>query len=153
MPKPTDPEEVFNELMKDGSYEEAHLDKEEVRKVLTMAMEDYAFGKKLRRMENPSWRVIFHIHYDVLRELCDQLMRFHQQKISNHQGLFVSIVLKEKRLELDWNFLETIRTIRNRNKYQGLDILGRTWRDIDLQFDLYISALKNEIEKSLNESE
>lgn len=46
MPKPTYPEEVFNELMKEGAYEEAHFDKDEVRKVLTMAVEDYAKEKQ-----------------------------------------------------------------------------------------------------------
>lgn len=102
-------------------------------------------------MENPSWRVVFHTNYGVLRELCDQLMRFHNQKISTHQGLFAFVVLCEKQLELDWEFFETIRTIRNKNKYQGLDILERIWQDIELQFDLYISTLKNEIENKLNE--
>ncbi|MFO8016790.1 MAG: hypothetical protein R6U32_06820 [Candidatus Woesearchaeota archaeon] len=59
-----------------------------------LAIEDYEFGKSLRKLENPNWRVIFNINYDVLRELCDQLMRFKRQKVSNHRGLFAFMMLK-----------------------------------------------------------
>lgn len=139
--------QVYEQFSTEGLYEEAHLDKDEVRKVLTMALEDYQFGKSLRTLKNPSWRVIFNIHYDVFRELCDQLMRFERQKTSNHQGLFAFIVLHFEDLELDWKFLENIRTIRNKKKYQGLDISKVMWQNIELQFDLYISTLRKEIEK------
>ena len=64
MAKPQKPEDVYDSLATQGLYEEAHLDKEEVLKVLTMAIEDYEFGKSLRKIKDPSWRVIFNIHYD-----------------------------------------------------------------------------------------
>ncbi|MBU0456727.1 MAG: hypothetical protein ABH824_07590 [Nanoarchaeota archaeon] len=140
-------EQVYDQLSTEGLYEEANLDKDEVKKVLTMTQEDYQFGKGLRKLTNPSWRVIFNIHYDVFRELCEQLMRFEHQKISNHQGLFAFIVLNFEELGLDWNFLENIRTIRNKNKYQGLDISKLMWRSVELQFDIYISAIEKEIKE------
>ncbi len=149
MPKERSAKEVFDELATKGLYEEAHLDKDEVQKVLRMALEDYTFAKKLRKMPDPSWRVIFTAHYDVFRELSDQMMRFERQKISNHQGLFAFIILYFPDLELDWGFLEKIRTIRNKNKYEGRDVSKDTWKEVELQFDLYISAMKKEIEKRL----
>jgi len=150
MPKERTAKQVYEQFSTEGLYEEAHLDKDEVKKVLTMVMEDYQFGKSLRRLKYPSWRVIFNIHYDVFRELCDQLMRFERQKTSNHQGLFAFIVLHFEDLEFDWGFLENIRTIRNKNKYQGLDISKVMWYNVELQFDLYISTLKKEIEKRID---
>lgn len=93
MAKPQTPKEVYEALARQGLYEEAHFDKEEVQKVLAMVLEDYTFGKSLRKIKNPSWRVIFNLHYDVLRELCDLLLRFKQQKCSNHQGVFAYIIL------------------------------------------------------------
>ncbi len=149
MPKERTAKQVYEQFSTEGLYEEAHLDEYEVRKVLTMVLEDYQFGKSLRNLKNPSWRVIFNIHYDVFRELCDQLMRFERQKTSNHQGLFAFIVLHFEDLEFDWNFLENIRTIRNKNKYQGLDISKVMWQSVELQFDLYISTLKKEIERMI----
>src|SRR3989344_1762644 len=149
MAKELVPQQVYDKLATEGLYQEAHLDKDEVKKVLEMALEDYECGKTLRKMYNPSWRVVFNIHYDVFRELCDQLMRFEKQKISNHQGLFAFIVLHFDNLALDWNFLEKIRTTRNKNKYEGLDISKKIWELVELQFDLYISGLKKEIEGKL----
>lgn len=149
MAKERTAKQVYEQFSTEGLYEEAHLDKDEIKKVLTMVMEDYQFGKSLRNLKNPSWRVIFKIHYDVFREFCDQLIRFERQKTSNHQGLFAFIILHFEYLELDWGFLENIRTIRNKNKYQGLDISKVMWRSVELQFDLYISTLRKEIEKRL----
>lgn len=112
-------------------------------------MEDYEYCKKLRQNKDANWRVIFNIHYDVMRELCDQLMRFKKQKISNHQGLFAFVMLRFSDLELDWDFFERIRNIRNKNKYVSGDITREKWKEVELKFDVYISALDKEIEKLL----
>lgn len=149
MVKDLSPEEVYDSLVSQGAYEEANLDFDEIKKNLAMVLEDYNFGKSLRKMPNPSWRVIFNIHYDSLRELGDQLMRFKKVKCSNHQGVFAFLVLKFKDLELDWVFLEKIRQARNRNKYESLDISREMWKTVELQFDLSISVLKQEIERRI----
>ena len=104
-------------------------------------------------METPNWRVIFNIHYDVLRELCDQLMRFKKQKTSNHQGVFAFIILNFPELELGWPFFETIRNVRNQNKYRGTDITKEMWKQVEFQIDLYISTLKTELEKKLRKTD
>ena len=150
MRKERNAEHIYDRFSAEGSYEEANLDKDEIKKILIMVMEDYQFGKELRKLKAPSWRVIFNINYDVCRELCDQLMRCKRQKTSNHQALFSFIVLQFEDLELDWKFLDNIRTIRNKNKYQGLDISKEIWKGAEMQLDLYISALKKEIEERLN---
>lgn len=149
MLKKKTPKEVYEELLRKDQYEETVMDKDDVVKVITLAIEDYTYGKKLRSDKDANYRVIFNIHYDALRELCDQLMRFEKQKTSNHQGLFAFIVLNFPDLELDWNFFESIRTIRNQNKYQGRDITKEMWKQVELQFDIYISSLKKEIEQKL----
>ncbi|MBS3095580.1 hypothetical protein J4231_02790 [Candidatus Woesearchaeota archaeon] len=144
--------EAFEELAEQGFYEEANLDKYEVEKVLRLVLEDYEFGKTLRKITNPNWRVIFNINYDVLRELCSQLMRFKRQKISNHQGLFAFIILNFPKLEFDWEFLETVRNMRNQNKYFGSDISKENWISIELKIDLYISALDKEVKEKIKET-
>ena len=40
------------------------------------------------------------------------------QKTGNHQGLFAFIMLEFPELDMDWNFFESIRTIRNQNSYR-----------------------------------
>ena len=143
------PREVYDKLATKGLYEEANLDKNEIEKITNQAIEDYDFGKTLRKIKDPSWRVIFNLNYDVLRELCDALMRFKKQKISNHQGLFAFIMLNFPELEFDWNFLDDLRNVRNLNKYKGADVTKDTWKSVEFQIDLYIATLKKEIEKQI----
>ena len=143
------PQEVYSGLSAEGAYEEAGCDKDEIIKIKTQTLQDYDYGKTLRKLPDPNWRVIFNIHYDVVRELCDLLMRFKKQKTSNHQGVFAFIILNFLELELDWDFFEIIRTIRNNNKYRGIDISKETWKKIEFQIDLYVKTLKDGVEKRL----
>lgn len=149
MSKERTPEEVYDDLIAQGFYEEAGFDKDEILKIKRLTLEDYEFGKTLRKLPCPNWRVIFNIHYDVVRELCDVLMRFKKQKCSNHQGVFAFIILEFQELELDWIFFETIRGIRNNNKYRGVDITKEVWKKVELQLDLYVTTFLKEIEKIL----
>lgn len=151
MTKDKTPEQVFDEFATQGLYEEANLDKDEVEKVKRLAIEDYEFGKGLRKLKEANWRIIFNINYDVLRELSSQLMRFKKQKISNHQGLFAFIILNFPELDLDWKLFETIRGIRNQNKYKGVDITEEMWKKVEFQIDIYISTFRKEIERRLKE--
>ena len=149
MPRERTPKEIYTELASRGMYEEANLDTDEISTIKRTTTEDYEYGQKLKTGDRPNWRVIFNIHYDALRELCSLLMRFKKQKTSNHQGLFAFIVLKFPELNLSWEFFEIIRTIRNQNKYNGIDITQEKWGGVEFQTVLYISTLKKEIENRL----
>ncbi|MEK6951328.1 MAG: hypothetical protein AABX13_06420 [Nanoarchaeota archaeon] len=149
MPKTRTMKEVYEELAAKGFYEEAHLDREEVKTVLAMIQEDFAFARRWKQDKKPSWRVIFNAYYDVFRELCDQLMRFKGQKTSNHQGVFAFLILHFPELELDWELVERIRTLRNENKYRGVDISETMWKSIEWTFESYISAVQKRVEELL----
>ena len=152
MPKKT-AEKVYENLSGIGLYEEAGLDLDIINKSKTIAMEDYNYGKTLRNMENKNYRIIFNISYDSLRELCDQLMRFKKQKISNHQGLFAFIILNFKELKMDWYLLEKIRKIRNENKYEGKDITEEMWKKIEPKIDDYMIKINKYLEKEINKKQ
>ena len=144
------PEEVYDDLMTQGAYEEAYLDLEEIKSVKKRVMEDYLCCKEIKTLKHLSYNVIFNCHYDVFRELCDLLLKFKKIKISNHRGAFAALILKFSELELDWDFLESMRNVRNYSKYQGQDVPKETWNKIELQMNLYISALAKEIESKLS---
>jgi len=143
--------EVYEDSAAQGLYEESGFDAEEVKKVLHMAMEDFAFAKKMKVENDPSWRVVFNAYYDVFRELCGLLLRFKKQKSSNHQAVFAFIVVYFKEFDFDWQLLEQIRTVRNNNKYQGLDISKNMWKSIEMPLEVYIASLKKEIGRRLEE--
>ena len=146
-------EEVYDDLVSQGAYEEANLDADETEKIKRITIEDYEYGQKLKTGDQPNWRVIFNIHYDALRELCGLLMKFKKQKTSNHQGLFAFIILQFPELNFDWAFFETIRTMRNHNKYLRTDITQEKWQKIEFQTMLYISTLRKEIERLIKTAE
>ena len=143
------PDEVYDGLITEGAYEEANLDLEELSKMFGLVIADYEFGKTLRKLQKPNWRVIFNIHYDMIRELCDILMRFKKQKVGNHQGLFAFIMLNFPEVDPDWNFFERVRTVRNRNKYLGADITAEMWKGSEIEIDLFISAMAAELKKRM----
>ncbi|HLC70490.1 MAG TPA: hypothetical protein VJI32_00655 [Candidatus Nanoarchaeia archaeon] len=150
MPKIDSVENVYDELISNGFYEEAQVDKAEISKVLMMKKEDYMFAKRWKQDKNANWRLIFNAYYDILRELCDQLIHFKNQKTSNHQAVFAFIILHFPELELDWELLERIRLMRNDNKYRGVDITQQMWKSIELTFELYISAVQKKVEELLH---
>ncbi|MBN1157064.1 hypothetical protein JXA85_05575 [Candidatus Woesearchaeota archaeon] len=145
------PEEVYEESAEKGHYEEANLEKDEAKKILELTVEDYEYGKMLRNGSKANWRVIFNIHYDVLRELSSLLMRFKRQKTSNHQALFAFLILNFPELNLVWEFFETARKMRNQNKYLGKDISKEMWKKVEFQIDLYIVTFHKEIEERLSQ--
>src|SRR3989344_3618680 len=71
-------------------------------------------------------------------------------KIENHQCLFVYLCEKHPDLEFSWEFFEKVRTKRNGINYYGLPVDNKDWKEVELQFTLYINALKKEIEKKIN---
>ena len=146
------PKQVYENYAAQGLYEEADFDEDEVRKVIQMTNEDYDFTQRIKKDKNPSWRVIFNAYYDAFRELCDQLMRFKKQKSSNHQAVFAFIIINFKELYFDWELLEQIRNTRNNNKYKGLDISQQMWKSVEIHFEVYITSLRKELEKILEES-
>ena len=145
------PQEVYENLVAQGEYEEVAFEQEVVGSTFSMLVKDYAYVKTLKSEKNPRWRVIFNAYYDVLRELCDILLTFKKQKSGNHRGVFALVVIHFPSLELDWELLERMRNLRNASKYQGSDISTAMWKSVEMALELYISALQKEVEKRLNE--
>ena len=149
MPQRLTPQEIHEQSLEFGSYQAARFDREETIKILRMCKEDYEFGQSVKKLPTVNYRILFNIHYDIIRELCALLMKSKNLRISSHQGLFAYIILNFPNLEFDWDFLESLRDTRNQNKYQGSDIPEETWKKAELRIDLYISALKENIERRI----
>ena len=91
-------------------------------------------------------------YYDALHILAEAFLQFENRKIANHQCLFAFLCKNHPELEFDWYFFEEIRFNRNGAHYYGKKITYEDWEKAKLKFNLYISALKKEIEKRLGSS-
>lgn len=95
------------------------------------------------------WNTAYKLYYDVLHQLVESLLIFDKVKSINHQCLFTSLCIKHPELELDWGFFEKIRTKRNGMNYYGLPVQEKDWKEVGLQFGLYINLLTKEIKNKL----
>ena len=134
-------QEAYDLFLADGEYKINECDPAIVKKMQRTALENAEYIDFLLKQKMINWRVIYTLYYDVLRELCEALIKLDGIKISNHQGSFAYICVKFPELELDWNFFEKIRATRNRNKYEGSDISQQDWKAIEVQMRLYISTI------------
>ena len=96
------------------------------------------------------WNSAYKLYYDVLHQLVEALLLFDKIKVKNHQCLFAYLCQKHTKLEFNWNFFEKVRTKRNGINYYGTPVDYKDWKEVELQFTLYVNTLKKEITKKLS---
>jgi len=96
--------------------------------------------------------VIYTLHYDAFHQFTDALLRFDRIKSTNHQCLFAYLCEKHPALDLDWGFLEELRTKRNGVHYHGTPVKYAEWKKKEIQINLYINTLKKAVEEKLAQS-
>jgi hypothetical protein len=101
--------------------------------------------------ESDDWTFVFRDYYESLRNLIEAYLLFEGISADNHQCKNAYICFQHKELELNWNFLETIRLKRNAINYCGQFLKYEDWKSLSLNFKLHINFLIKEIEKLLKE--
>ena len=153
MPKYLTQTEAFSKCKREGKFivvEEVDLAK--IRSTLIIAQADVDSAKILIKTipkQSPQWSSIYKLYYDALHELVENFLRFERVKIDNHQCLFAYLCEKHDELELSWEFFEKVRTKRNGVNYYGTLIAFQDWKEVELQFNVYIHTLQEEIQKKL----
>lgn len=99
--------------------------------------------------EDPKWMSVYTGYYEALHILVEAFLQFENVKIANHQCLFAYLCKNHPELEFDWDFFEDVRFNRNGVYYYGKKITYEEWEKAKPNYNLYISALKTEIEKKM----
>ncbi|MBI5393407.1 hypothetical protein HZA96_06050 [Candidatus Woesearchaeota archaeon] len=155
MPKYLTKEEAFSKCKIEGYYiirEEINLEK--IRSIITISESDVSSAKMLSEKidkKSSQWNSIYKLYYDALHELTEAFLSFENIKSDNHQCLFAYLCEKHPELELNWEFFEKVRTKRNGINYYGTPIRYEDWKEVELQFNIYINVLKKEISKNIKE--
>ncbi len=146
---------IFAACSEEGSFIPiAKIDYDLVMDMLHVALVDYESVKQWQKQapkESGQWNAIYKLTYDVFHTLAEAFLLFDKIKARTHECLFAYLVAKHPVLEFDWNFLEKIRTKRNRSVYYGEPSSYSDWKSVELQLGLYINALRKEIENGLRE--
>ncbi len=98
------------------------------------------------------WTSAFKIYYDVLHQLVELFVLFDKIKTNNDLSLFTSLCCKHPELELDWDFFERVRAKKNAINDSATIISEKDWKEVELQFKLYINSLKREVEAKIAKS-
>lgn len=97
------------------------------------------------------WTSAYKLFYGVLQHLVESLLLFDKVKTKNDLSLFTSLCCKHEELELDWDFFERVRMKRKSIEDDALSLSEKDWKGVELQFKLYISSLKREVERKMSE--
>ena len=150
MPKYLTQKEAYLKCKKEGNFIVIEdVDIEKIKSTLIIAKNDIASAEILRNNSENLWSSIYKLYYEALHELVEAFLRFDKIKITNHQCLFVYLCENYSELEFNWEFFEKIRTKRNGINYYGALIDSKDWKEVELQFKLYIKKLIKEIDKRL----
>lgn len=146
-------EEASIKCKKEGKFifvEE--VDKEKIKSTIKIAESDIESANLIKKNLSKSssqWNSVYKLYYDALHELVESFLNFDKLKTNNHQCLYVNLCTNHPDLDFDWDFFEKIRTKRNGINYYGTPVNYDDWKEIELQFNLYIQKLKLEINKKL----
>src|SRR3989344_5312211 len=135
-----------------GSIKEKSVDIELIKSLKIVAEKSLEFINSKSKdipKDSTDWTFVFRDYYESLRGLIEAYLLFDGIVADNHQCKNAYICFKHSELELDWEFLETIRLKRNAINYRGQLLKYDDWKMLKLNFELHINVLRKEIEKRL----
>jgi hypothetical protein len=144
---------IFQKCSAEGSFVAlAEVDREHIKTLHDIALTDLGTIKEWSAKApkaSGQWNAILKLGYDVLHTLAEAFVYFDRIKAARHECLFAYLCERHPGLELDWNFLDRIRTLRNRSIYYGRAASHDDWKSIELQLILYINVLRKKVEEQL----
>jgi len=153
MPKFLTQIECFNKCKREGKIIATEtVDLGKIKATLAIAEGDVESGITLKKniaKDSNQWNSVYKLYYDALHELVEAFLRFEKVKSDNHQCLFAYLCEKHPDLEFSWDFFEKVRSKRNGINYYGAPINFNDWKEVEIQYKLYIDKLKNEILRKL----
>lgn len=151
MPEYLTQKEAFTKCKKEGKFiVTEEIDIEKIKSTLNIAEADIESADSIKKnlpKQSNQWSSVYKLYYDALHELVESFLRFDKIKIDKHQCLFAYLCEKHPELEFSWDFFEKARTKRNGINYYGIPVSFDDWKEVELQFSLYIKRLKEEIRK------
>ena len=145
--------ETYDACLAEGKFKEKTADTELIKSLKSVAEKGIKFIKEKSKgipQESTDWTFVFRDYYESLRGLIEAYLLFDGIEADNHQCKNSYLCVKHPELELNWDFLETIRLKRNAINYRGQLLNYADWNLFKLNFELHLSILKKKIEEKLS---
>ena len=146
--------ETYQLCISTGKLKEKAADIELIKSLKNVAEKGLEFINSKSKdipKDSTDWTFVFRDYYESLRGLIEAYLLFDEIEADNHQCKNAYLCFKHTELEMDWEFLETVRLKRNAINYKGQLLKYDDWKTLKLRFELHINALKKEIEEKLNQ--
>ena len=143
---------TYDRCISSGNIKEKTPDIELIKSLKNVAEKGLEFINSKSRdipRDSADWTFVFRDYYESLRGLIEAFLLFDGIGADSHQCKNAYVCLKHPELELDWEFLETIRLKRNAINYRGQLLKHDDWKIFQLKFELSINILKKKIEEKL----
>src|SRR3989339_2221101 len=145
-------EKTYMQCISTGNIKEKSVDIELIKSLKIVAEKGLEFINSKSKdipKDSTDWTFVFRDHYESLRGLIEAYLLFDGIEAGNHQCKSAYLCFKYAELELDWEFLETIRLKRNAINYRGQLLKYDDWKLLKLNFELHINEIKKETDKKL----
>lgn len=143
---------TYSVCLANGMFKEKNtVDLELIKSLKDVAEKGLEFIKQKSndiKKNSTDWTFVFRDYYESLRGLIEAVLLFDRTEADSHQCKNAYICIKHPELELDWNFLETIRLKRNAINYRGRLLRYDDWSKLRIQFELHITTLRRGIVKN-----
>jgi len=144
---------VFKKCTNEGSFIDlSQIETDQIKAQYTVALGDLETVKDWSakaQKTSTQWNAILKLGYDVLHALAEAFIAFDKIKAERHECLFTYLCEKHPELDFSWDFLDKIRTMRNRSIYYGKPASYDDWKSIEFQLNLYTNTLKKAVEEKL----
>ena len=144
---------IYSACEMEGSFTPLiEMDVELIKSIFNIARTDLDTADKWAKAaskDSEEWNAIFKQYYDALHGFGEALVYFNQIKARTHECLFAYLCNKYSELELNWDFLEEVRTKRNGIHYYGRPVSYLDWKKLELQMKLHLSVLKKAVEEKI----
>jgi hypothetical protein len=145
---------VYDTCIAEGYLQEPEeIDIEKAKSLLDMAELDLKSIKDITPIleKNKNFGMIWTSRYETIRQLVQAILLLEKISSENHQCLYAYVCVKHSDWEIDWETIETMRLLRNRIHYEGIQISAETWKEYKIKFEVYIQTFKRILKEELLE--
>ncbi len=138
----------FNECLREGFLAETgEVDVNKAQEVLALTEHKISFWKEVESKAQKYPSLFIEGHYEIIKELIVAILALDGWKATTHDCLFQYVIEKRQNLELDFEYLNELRKLRNRIDYHGVKVSVELWNKNKLKIEIIIKTLADNVRK------
>lgn len=139
-------------ISKSALAETGEKDFNRANEILNLTYHKMAFWKEVEDKAQKYPSLFIEGYYEIIKELLVAILAIDGWKSTNHDCLFQYIIEKKQDLELDFEYMNELRKLRNKIDYHGVKVSNNLWNENKIKIQITIKTLKEYIKKQLEKN-